>query len=261
MNQRAFALGRWAAHDRPGVEAAAGLQPKLGPAHTPACPSLDSFVADRAVDLTAYQDAAYADRYRALVDRVRRREADLTQGKAGLAEAVAHNYHKLLAYKDEYEVARLYTEGSFEKHLRKAFQDHEKIRFHLAPPLIAERDPDTGHLKKQSYGPWILPVFRVLARLKFLRGSRLDIFGRTAERRLERQLIADYEIIIDEVTEGLGEDNHALAMDIARTPEGIRGFGHVKERNIASAKAREAELLTRWRSPGRQPVGEAAAAE
>ena len=261
MNRQAFLLGRQAAHDRPGVEAAAGLEPKFGPTHPVAYPSLDDLVTDRAEDLTAYQDTAYAARYRALVDRVRRREADLARGKAGLAETVAHNYHKLLAYKDEYEVARLFTDGLFEKNLRKIVQGHEKIRFHLAPPLIAERDPDTGHLKKQTYGPWILPVFRVLARLKFLRGSRLDIFGRTAERRLERQLISDYERIIDEVMEGLGEDNHALAIDIARIPEGIRGFGHVKERNIASAKARETELLTRWRAPGRQPVGEAAAAE
>ena len=146
-------------------------------------------------------------------------------------------------------MARLYTDGAFLEKLHRQFEGDLRLEFHLAPPLFADRDPETGHLRKRAYGPWVFHAFRLLARLKVLRGTPLDIFGRTAERRTERRLIAEYEAILREITAGLTPDNHGLAVEIARIPEGIRGFGHVKERNIAQAKAHEADLLAAFRHP------------
>jgi indolepyruvate ferredoxin oxidoreductase len=168
---------------------------------------------------------------------------------SGLAEAVARYYYKLLAYKDEYEVARLYTDGRFLAKLHRQFEGGFKLRFHLAPPLIAERDPDTGAFKKREFGAWVLPLMRVMARLKGVRGTAFDIFGYTAERRLERQLIVDYERTMAAIETNLNADNHALAVEIASVPEHIRGFGHVKERHLKQARARETELLTAFNSP------------
>jgi len=194
-----------------------------------------------------YQDEAYAARYRTLVERVRKTESERARGRTELSEAVARYYFKLLAYKDEYEVARLYAEGDFQKRLRERFEPGGRIRLHLAPPLWSKRDPRTGHPEKRPYGPWVLTAFKYLAAMKRLRGTRLDPFGYTRDRRTERQLIADYERVIDELLAGLNPDNHGLAVEIARVPEHIRGFGHVKERHLASARQREAELLARYR--------------
>ncbi|MFQ5468404.1 MAG: DUF6537 domain-containing protein, partial [Kiloniellaceae bacterium] len=198
-----------------------------------------------------YQDAAYAARYKALVERARAAESAHTPGRADadLTAAVARYYFKLLAYKDEYEVARLYTDGAFLARLRAQFEGDYKLRFHLAPPLVAARDPQTGHLKKRTYGPWTLSAFKVLARLRRLRGTPLDPFGRTAERRAERRLIADYETLIDELLSGLSPETLALAVELASIPEHIRGYGHIKERHMTEAKARESELLAAFRQP------------
>jgi indolepyruvate ferredoxin oxidoreductase len=157
---------------------------------------------------------------------------------------VARYYYKLLAYKDEYEVARLYTDGNFRQTLAAQFEGDYRLEFHLAPPLLAERDPATGELKKRGYGPWVLRAFALLARLKRLRGTALDPFGYSAERRTERQLIADYEATIERVLARLSPANHGLAVELAGVPEHIRGYGHVKDRHLADAKRREAEL---WR--------------
>jgi indolepyruvate ferredoxin oxidoreductase len=175
----------------------------------------------------------------------------------GLAEAVARNTFKLLAYKDEYEVARLYTDGSFAKKLSKQFEGDFTLKFHLAPPLMAPRDPETGRLIKREFGPWMMPAFRLLASLKRLRGTAFDIFGKTEERKMERRLITEYEAIVEEILAALTPQNHALAVQLASLPERIRGFGHVKERNIKESKAREAELIAAFRAP----VTERAAAE
>ena len=255
-NRRAFLWGRRAAHDRAAVEAAAqAAQPE--PAAHRLATTLDEVVARRAAFLADYQDSAYAARYRALVERVRRAEAERAPGFAGLAEAVARAYFKLLAYKDEYEVARLYTDGAFLKQVAEQFEGDYRLEFHLAPPLLAERDPDTGHLKKRGYGPWLLTAFRLLARLKGLRGTAFDIFGYTAERQTERRLIADYERVVEEMLAGLGPDNHGLAVEIAAIPEHIRGFGHVKAASLEAAKRREAELLATFRAPApRQSAAE-----
>jgi indolepyruvate ferredoxin oxidoreductase len=148
-----------------------------------------------------------------------------------------------MAYKDEYEVARLYSDGTFLDKIHRQFEGNVRLEFHLAPPFMAPRDRATGELQKRTYGPWMFQVFKILARLRRLRGTTLDIFGFTAERRLERRLIADYETVIGEVLAVLSPENHALAIEIARSPEQIRGFGHIKARSVEKAKAREAELL------------------
>jgi indolepyruvate ferredoxin oxidoreductase len=244
FNRAAFAWGRRAAHDRQAVERAAA------PRHTEAtiAVGLDEVVRRRVELLTAYQDAAYAARYQHIVRRVEAIERERT-GRRGLAEAVARSLYKLMAYKDEYEVARLYSDGSFHRRLAAQFEGDYKLQFHLAPPLLAERDARTGHLRKQTFGSWMLPAFAVLARLKFLRGTPFDIFGRSDERRTERRLVGEYEAVIEELLAGLDRGNHALAVAIARLPEGIRGFGHVKAANLASVKAEEARQLALFRLP------------
>ena len=206
-------------------------------------------MAIREAELVAYQDAAYARRYRALADRAAAAERSRARGMTGLAEAVARNYFKLLAYKDEYEVARLYAEESFLADLNARFEGDFTLRFHLAPPIVSRRDPRTGEPRKREFGPWMLPVFRVLARFKRFRGGAFDVFGRTRERRMERRLITEYEDVIGELIDGLAADNHALATEIASLPSRIRGFGHVKERNVEAAKAEERHLLSLFRSP------------
>ena len=206
-------------------------------------------VARRAEFLTAYQDAAYAARYRALVDKVAAAEAARAPGKSGLAEAVARYLFKLMAYKDEYEVARLYTDGAFAKQVASEF-DGDKLwfEFHLAPPLLARRDKATGLQRKMTFGPQMMKVFKLLARLKWLRGTLFDPFDYSAERRIERKLIADYVTTLEEVLARLNTANHHLAVGIAAIPEKIRGFGHVKARHHAAAKADEAALLDQLRT-------------
>src|SRR5215470_4964437 len=215
-------------------------------------------VARRVDFLTAYQDAAYAGRYRDLVARVRATEVAKAPGKSGLAEAVARYLFKLMAYKDEYEVARLYSDGAFLEQGKSTFDGEDlRFEFHLAPPLIARKDPVTGVAKKMSLGGWMMPAYRLLARLKFLRGSALDPFGYTVERKNERQLVRDYEAMLDEVLAALSPENHHLAVGLANIPEKIRGFGHVKARHLTAAKAEEAALLEQFRAGG-APVREAA---
>jgi indolepyruvate ferredoxin oxidoreductase len=211
--------------------------------------SLDELIARRSADLADYQDAAYAHRYRALVQKVEQAEKTRGMGFTGLTEAVARYYYKLLAIKDEYEVARLYTSGEFRKAIEAQFEGDYRLEFNLAPPLIAERDAQTGHLIKRSFGPWMLKAFAVLARFKRLRGTALDVFGYSAERKLERQLIVEYERLISEIAENLSPDNHALAVELAEIPEHIRGYGHVKDEHVKRAKAGEAELLAAFRNP------------
>jgi indolepyruvate ferredoxin oxidoreductase len=248
FNRKAFSWGRRAAHDFAAVERLA-MPTEVIRLTPPFAKSLDEIVARRIEHLTGYQNAAYAERYRRFVERVREAEARLAPGASKLAEAVARNYAKLLAYKDEYEVARLYADPAFEARLRAEFEGDFRLRLHLAPPLLAKTDPRTGEPKKREYGAWVLGAMRVLARFKFLRGSALDPFGRTEERRLERQLIADYERIIEELLAGLTRDNHATAVALAALPEEIRGFGHVKLRHLEAAKAKEAKLLAAFRAP------------
>ncbi|MGF6229843.1 indolepyruvate ferredoxin oxidoreductase [Inquilinus ginsengisoli] len=244
MNKAAFLWGRRAAHDLARVERLATPPQEQGHRLSR---TLDEAIARRVEQLTAYQDAAYAARFSTLVGKVRAAEAKL--GREDLTDAVARNYYKLLAYKDEYEVARLYTDGSFLKQIEAQFEGDYKLQFHLAPPNFSEKDPDTGHLKKRAFGPWMLKAFKLLARMKRLRGTALDPFGRTEERKTERQLIADYEAVVEELLARLGPDTHAVCVAIARVPEQIRGYGHIKDEALDKAKAREAELLATLRTP------------
>ncbi len=254
LNRAAFLWGRRAAHDLAAVEKAVAPAEAVRPT---VAKTLDEIVAKRVQFLTAYQDAAYGERYRAFVAKVDAAERTRAPGRRGLAEAVARFYFKLMAYKDEYEVARLYTEAGFLKRVAEEFEGDYRLNFHLAPPALAERDAVTGHLRKQVFGPWMLTAFKFLAKLKRLRGTRLDPFGRSVERRMERQLVADYEAVTTELLAGLDFDNHGLAVEIASLPEHIRGFGHVKERHLKEAKQREADLLHCFR----HPAPRAAAAE
>ncbi len=242
-NQRVFSWGRLAAHDR--AKLAAFLRPVSA---APPVETLAQRVERRAAFLAAYQDEAYAARYRAVVERVVSAEKKLGPTRTALADAVARNLFKLMAYKDEYEVARLYTDGAFAQRLDRQFAGRYRLELHLAPPLFARRDPATGELQKRAYGAWVLSLFAILARLRRLRGTKLDVFGHTQERRMERQLIRDYETMLDELLGGLTAHNHALAIEIAALPAQIRGFGHVKERSIAKARARAASLLAAFRS-------------
>ena len=209
---------------------------------------LDEVIARRDALLTDYQNAAYAKRYRALVDKVRVAETAQVPGSTALTEAVARYAFKLMAYKDEYEVARLYTSGDFQRRVAQQFEGNYTIRFHLAPPLLAKKDAD-GHLIKKEYGPWMMKAFGLLAKLRFLRGGMLDVFGRTHERRTERKLIADYFSDINALLAGLSPTNAALAVEIASIPERIRGYGHVKEAHLAKALPQWKALMQRWREP------------
>jgi indolepyruvate ferredoxin oxidoreductase len=253
-SKRTFNWGRLAAHDRAAVEAQARPVMREEP---PQAQSLAELVDRRAAFLTAYQNAAYAARYRNFVARVTKEEKDKAKGRTGLAEAVAKALFKLMAYKDEYEVARLYTDGAFLKKLNAQFEGDFKLEFNLAPPLFAARDPATGELTKRPYGAWMFQAFKLLAKLKFLRGTTFDIFGYSEERKTERRLIAEYEATIASLIAALDAGNHAIAVQIAALPEQIRGFGHVKEKNLAKVRAREANLLAAFRSP----AGAATAAE
>jgi len=249
MNLAAFRLGRRAAADPAALEKLMTHAPEVGDDALKLSQSFAETVGRRAEFLTAYQDASYARRYRNWVEKVRTVEAEKAPGQCGLAEAVARYLFKLMAYKDEYEVARLYADTSFLDRVKSSFDgDKLSFEFHLAPPLLARRDPATGEPRKMSFGPWMLTVFRVLAKLKFLRGTAFDLFGHSKERRTERRLIADYEYLLGEICEFLTPGNHRFAVGLAAIPEKIRGYGPVKERHLAAAKAEEATLREQFLS-------------
>jgi indolepyruvate ferredoxin oxidoreductase len=257
-NRAAFDWGRRAAVDHAAV-AARAVPPAASPDSHRLSEGLDEIIARRVDYLTRYQNAAYAARYAGHIRRLRDIEATrIGGGSTALAEAAARALFKLMAYKDEYEVARLYTDGDFLRRVADQFDGAYELRFHLAPPLLAERDPASGHLKKRVYGGWMLTAFRLLAGLRGLRGTPFDLFGRTAERRAERQLVADYEAVLAEIAAALSPANHAAAVELAALPLEIRGFGHVKEGNRRQAEEKRAGLLERFRSP---PRGALAAAE
>jgi indolepyruvate ferredoxin oxidoreductase len=251
-NKKAFLWGRRAAHDRAAVERFALPASVIA---LPRAETLDDIIARRVEFLAAYQDDAYAGRYRALVAKVRAAEAHL--GSTRLAEAVAKNYFKLLAVKDEYEVARLHADPAFHARIAAAFEGDYRLNFHLAPPLLAKTDPVTGLPKKRAYGSWMLTAFRWLAKLKFLRGSGFDIFGKSAERRMERRLIAEYEEDVAELLARLDAANLDTAVELASLPEHIRGFGHIKLRAAEVAGRKRQELLASWRKEN-SPVAKAA---
>lgn len=244
FNTQAFIWGRTAAHDPAPVE-------KLVRASAPAqviefkrSPALEDVIARRVSFLTAYQDAAYARRYSDFVAQVRQAESAVVEaGKPlRLTETVARYYFKLMAYKDEYEVARLHADPAFAARIAGMFEGDYKVKLHMAPPLLAKRDHQ-GHLVKREFGPWMMGAFRLLSRLRGLRGSALDVFGYTAERRTERALIAHYRDTLASLLPGLSAANLPQMIALAAIPEDIRGYGHVKERHLKAAREKEAALL------------------
>ena len=258
MNKAAFHWGRRAALEPAVVEALVKPAPDATSDARTLSQSFDEMVARRVAFLTAYQNAAYAARYRRLVEKAKAAEAARAPGKTGLADAVARYLFKLMAYKDEYEVARLYTDGAFVKQVNSELGgENLRFDFHLAPPLLARRDKATGEPRKMTFGPWIFPLFGLLAKFKFLRGTAFDPFGYSTERKTERELVRDYEAMLDEVLAKLDADNHHIAVGLAAIPEKIRGFGHVKLRHLKAAKADEAALLDQFRA-GPAPLLKAA---
>jgi indolepyruvate ferredoxin oxidoreductase len=247
-NQLAFEWGRRAAHDLRAVQSLAQPSQVIEFVRKTS-ENLDELAARRVEFLTAYQDAAYAAQYRAYVDKVRTAEAPL--GSTKLAETVARYLFKLMAYKDEYEVARLHTDTGFLEKIATQFEGDYRVNYHLAPPLIA-RHNERGELVKQRFGPWMKSAFRVLARLKGLRGTAFDPFGRTEERKTERALIGEYRASIDEVLQGLDASTLKQAIAIAKIPEDIRGYGHVKARHLAAARSKWQGLMAQWRAQDQQ---------
>ncbi len=252
-NLLAFDLGRLAAAEPEKIRAL--TPPRVGqPAQT-----LDDIIAHRMNLLTEYQNSAYATRYHAVVARVRAAEHEAGLGD-GLARAVAINLSKLMAYKDEYEVARLYTNAAFEKALAATFAPDPsgprriRVSYHLAPPLIAPKDKATGLPRKIRFGPWLKVGFQVLARLKGLRGGRFDVFGYSEERRMERALIERYIEMTEKLVAGLSQSRHATAIALAQTPQEIRGFGHVKRASLEAAAVREARLWEAWEKTSLAPA-------
>ena len=246
MNRQAFLWGRRAAIDLAAVQREVSPAPviRLRPE------SLDERIARRAEELTAYQDAAYARRYTDFVARVRAAEAPL--GSEALTDAVARNYFKLLAYKDEYEVARLFADPAFRAGIDARFEGEYTLRFHLAPTFMARPDPDSGRIKKKVFGPWMETALRWLVKARRLRGTPFDPFGYHPERKAERALIAQYEADIGALLGGLDAEGLRRAVALARLPEDIRGFGHVKAWSMKKAAEKRAALLAPAGKPGRE---------
>jgi len=264
-NQAAFEWGRALAHLGPDAAVPAREHSGRGADVSPAPETLDQCIERHAQRLTAYHSPAYARRYSDAVERIRARENSLRQpGDLPLTRAVAMNLAKLMAYKDEYEVARLFRDPAFIQKLRGQFDGEPggdyTIHFHLAPPLLAGKDGD-GHLVKKRYGPWMMSAFRLLARFRRLRGTALDPFGYTRERRHERELVREYIDLAREFALTLDEQTRPVAIELARLPDDIRGFGHIKEKSLESARTRRAGLLERYRSkePEAPTVGRQAA--
>ncbi|KAF0163252.1 MAG: indolepyruvate ferredoxin oxidoreductase [Rhodocyclaceae bacterium] len=246
-NQRAFAWGRRTALDPAGVEVLVASGETSAPAHKLSA-SLAETIERRRDYLTAYQDAAYAGRYVALVDRARQHEARVGAGGTAFAEAVARNYFKLLAYKDEYEVARLFSDPEFQRTLAAGFEGDYRLNFHITLPWSRGAKPG-DEPKKIRFGPWLMPAMKLLARFKFLRGTSLNPFGPIAERRQERELIADYERTVAHILERLDHGNLDVAVALAHVPETIRGYGPVKERSVLQAQAKQNELMAAFNQP------------
>jgi len=252
-NKKAFEWGRRAAVDLPAVERAA-TPPDARPETHRLSESLEETIQRRRDFLAAYQDDAYARRYTDFVQKVREAEGARVPGSTQLTSMVARYLFKLMAYKDEYEVARLYTDTDFLKRVEAQFEGDYRLNLHLAPPLWAKNDPTTGEPRKRTYGAWMLSAMRVLARLKGLRGTAFDVFGYSAERRTERALIDEYRVTVEGLLKDLDASRISLAAEIAAIPEFIRGYGPVKERHLRDARAREAQLLDQWRHPEKARV-------
>jgi indolepyruvate ferredoxin oxidoreductase len=244
----AFVQAEIARHAAPVALPAVSAEVKAIVDGTGATGELRRLLEIRVADLIGFQSAAYAKRYAEAVANVAKAEAKVAGGSTALTETVARNLHKLMAYKDEYEVARLHADPAFIARLDALFEHGWTAKYHLAPPLLAKPDPQTGKIAKLTYGPWMLKAFGVLAKFKSLRGSALDVFGKTEERRRERELIENYTKEVAEIGRTLTAANHAAAVALAAWPDEIRGYGHVKEKAIDTAEAAAADLRSAYRA-------------
>ncbi len=254
-NLRAFAAGRLLA-ERPELFERFSAQEA-----SPQDMSLDERIAFLAGELTAYQDRAYAERFLASIGRLRAAEARATGDAGRLTRTAAESLYRLMAYKDEYEVARLYTSQDFRQALEAQFDAGGKVSVQLAPPLLSRTDPNTGRPRKMTFGPWVFRAFGLLAAMKRLRGTWADPFGHTAERREERALVTEFEALMDRLAHGLDAASLGLAIEIARVPDTIRGYGPVKAASIEKARRRWADLVRRWDGDTAQPAPLLEAAE
>lgn len=246
LNRQAFLWGRRTAHNLAAVEQIIDAMEDK-PQHHRLSENFEEVVARRVAFLTEYQDAAYAARYERTVKYVADAESTRAIGHREFADAVARNLFKLMAYKDEYEVARLYADTTFLKRLEQMFEGDWRINFHLAPPILDRPSSTMGRARKRAFGPWILNGFRVLARLRRLRGTALDPFGLSSNRRAERRYISDYETMLSELCNKLNGENHQTAVALARLPDNIRGYGHIKSGNVERTKTEQARLLEEFR--------------
>ncbi|MEE9376030.1 MAG: indolepyruvate ferredoxin oxidoreductase family protein [Rhizobiaceae bacterium] len=247
MNLAAFEWGRVAAHDqnllpKPEEKSTVSLE------HQQLSTNVDDMIERRVVRLNDYQNGAYGSRFANRVQQIREAEAILSRATR-LTEVVARNLYKLMAIKDEYEVARLYSSANFKEQLAAQFDSYDKLEFNLAPPLLSKRN-EKGELQKKAYGPRMLNAFGWLAKFRFLRGGFFDIFGYTSERKMERELLSDYEIVLDEILKDLSKNNLKSAIALANYPDQINGFGHVKERNVLKAKQSRMELRAGFKNVG-----------
>ncbi|MFV2092634.1 MAG: DUF6537 domain-containing protein, partial [Hyphomicrobiales bacterium] len=242
MNLAAFEWGRRAGVDLAGVEALVIPTEDAPRVHT-----LDEVVDYRAAFLTDYQNPKLAEKYRKLVADAWAAQKIAVNGREEFAMAVARSYFGLLAYKDEYEVARLFTDGSFRRQIDAEFEGDFRLEFHLAPPALSGGGGAVP--KKRRFGPWMMRAFKVLAKFKGLRGTWADPFGYTSERGRERAMIGEYEALIEELCTGLSPQTHDIAVELASLPQTVRGFGHIKQQTIDQAARRRAELLEKLRNP------------
>jgi indolepyruvate ferredoxin oxidoreductase len=247
FNLQALHLGRRAAMDQ-AASASRTMPVATRTQQSAETLSIEELVAHHRRHLTGYQNVRYADRYARRIQSVRDAEMAKTPGNDGLTRAAARGYGRVMAYKDEYEVARLYVSRAFQDSLKQAFDGASRLEVLLSPPTLFGSRSRSAEPRKRAFGPWIFVVFRLLSRLKGLRGTRFDPFGRTAERRMERQVLADYERLLDEIVGALTPENHRLAVQLADLPESIRGFGHVKWRNLRQTEETKTGLLRDFRA-------------
>ena len=243
MNKRALRWGRLAAHDMDRVRRVVSDSEESGEGD--AQETLESLVTDGSRELVAYQNERYAQRYRSMVEKVASAERHLFEDTP-LAETVARYAFKVMAYKDEYEVARLYTDGSFERQVAEEFEGDYRVHLHLAPQMLPV-NPLTGRPQKLKLGRWFLKVLALMAKLRFLRGTPLDPTQLMAHRRLEKQLVDDYESLVDILASGLAPDSRDVAIELASLPEHVRGFDDIKEDNLQAALSKQSELVESFR--------------
>ena len=253
LNLQAFQRGRQYVAARTEFDAVAS--PDKSSVFVPFEPpkTLEELINHREKLLVQYQNTAYAKKYRHLVDIARQAEAQHSKGMSGFAENVARYYYKLLAYKDEYEVARLFSSPEFATELENQFEGDYTLRFYLAPPILARRNKLTGMPVKKRYGPWMMTALKFLARMKILRGTVLDPFAHSKDRKLERQLIEEYQTVIAETIQQLHPDNYRIAVEVAAYPETIRGYGHVKQKSVQETRERVAKLQVALRDETSRP--------